>query len=180
MFLKENNRLDKNDPQSVVFNQILDNIRDGKITEEDAKIIRETCSRYDMGEEKFKKAGFEEDGIMHLFSTNEQADKLNDLELLKLQQGSKARKIARISAENSAGARSFPEKFARRLANELFLCVDAKVMLFHNLKQDSNLVNGSVGYVKDIVYEEGQGPPSLPLYVIVDFGEFYTGPKNIS
>ena len=55
--------------------------------------------------------------------------------------------------------------------------MDAKVMLFHNLKQDSNLVNGSVGYVKDIVYEEGQGPPSLPSYVIVDFGEFYTGPK---
>ena len=50
-------------------------------------------------------------------------------------------------------------------------------MLFHNLKQDSNLVNGSVGYVKDIVYEEGQGPPSLPSYVIVDFGDFYTGPN---
>ena len=105
LFLKENNRLDRNDPQSVVFNQILDNIRNGKITEEDAKIIRKTCSRYGMGHEKFKKAGFEEDGLMHLFSTNEQADKLNDLELLKLQQGTKARKIARISAENSAGAK---------------------------------------------------------------------------
>ena len=50
-------------------------------------------------------------------------------------------------------------------------------MLFHNLKHDSNLVNGSVGYVKDIVYEECQGPPSLSSYVIVDFGEFYTGPN---
>ena len=85
--------------------------------------------------------------------------------------------MAEISAENSAGARSFPPAFARRLANELFLCVDAMVMLFYNLKQDSNLVNGSVGYVKDIVYEEGQGPPSLPSYVIVNFGEFYTGPN---
>ena len=130
-----------------------------------------------MGEEEFKKAGFEEGCLMHYFSTNEQADKRNDLELLKLQQGSKNRKIARISVMNSSGARSFPNKFARRLVNESFLCVDAKVMLFHNLKQDSNLVNGSVGYVKDIVYEKGQGPPSLPSYVIVDFGEFYDGPN---
>ena len=75
------------------------------------------------------------------------------------------------------GERKFSPQFARRLANELFLCVDAKVILFHNLKQDSNLVNGSVRYVKNIVYEEGQGPPRLPSYVIVDFGEFYTGTK---
>ena len=72
--------------------------------------------------------------VMHLFSTNDQADKLNDLELLKLQQGTKNRKIARISAENSVGARKFSPQFARRLANELFLCVDAKVMLFHKFK----------------------------------------------
>ena len=32
--MKENNRLDKNDPQSVIFNRILNNIRDGKISEE--------------------------------------------------------------------------------------------------------------------------------------------------
>ena len=48
-------------------------------------------------------------------------------------------------------------------------------MLLHNLKQESNLVNGSVGYVKEIVYEDGQGPPRLLLYVLVDFGDFYTG-----
>ena len=53
-------------------------------------------------------------------------------------------------------------------------------MLFHNLKQDSNMVNCSVGYVKYIGYEEGQDPPSLPSYVIVNFGEFYTGPNFFS
>ena len=108
---------------------------------------------YSMGFDEFKKRGFEDDGITHLFSTNEQADKLNDSQLLKLQQGVTKRKIVRICADNSTGARSFENAYARRLANELFLCVDAKVMLFHNLKQDSNLVNGSIGYVKEIVYE---------------------------
>ena len=70
---------------------------------------------------------------------------------------------------NSTGARSFDNLYARKLANELFLCVDAKVMLFHNLKQESDLVKFSVGYLKEIVYEEGQGPPSFPLYVLVIF-----------
>ena len=79
LFLKENNRLDENDPKSVLFDRILNNIRDGKITEEDAKKIRKTCSRFGMGEEEIQKAGFEEDGVMYLFSTNEQADKSNDL-----------------------------------------------------------------------------------------------------
>ena len=44
-----------------------------------------------MDEEEFEKAGFKEDGVMYLFSTNEQVDKMNDLELLKLQQGTKNR-----------------------------------------------------------------------------------------
>ena len=112
--------MDEKDPDSVVFNWILNNIRDGKISEEDGKKIRKTCSRFGMGEEELQKVVFEQDGVMHLFSTNEQADKLNDLELLKLQQGMKKRKIARISAENSAGARSFPPAFVRRLANGFF------------------------------------------------------------
>ena len=59
---------------------------------------------------------------------------MNDLEILKLQLGTKKRKIARITAENSTGARSFNSTYARKLVNELFLCVDAKVMLFQNLK----------------------------------------------
>ena len=175
LFLKENNRLDENDPQSVQFNRILNKIRDGKITDEDCEIIRNTCSRCRMGATSFRDKGFENDGITHLYSTNEEANKFNDSELLKLQKGINQRKIARITAENSDGARSFDSTYARKLANELFLCVDAKVMLLHNLKQESNLVNGSMGYVKEIVYEDGQGPPSLPLYVLVDFGEFYTG-----
>ena len=175
LFLKENNRLDENDLDSVNFDRILGNIRNGKISENDCEEIRNKCSRFRMGLDEFKTRGFEDDGITHLFSTNDEAAKLNDSQLLKLQQGVTKRKIVRITAENSTGARSYGYEHARRLANELFLCVDAKVMLFHNLKQDSNLVNGSVGYVKEIVYEEGKLPPSLPSYVIVDFGEFYTG-----
>ena len=117
LFLKENNRLDENDPDSVKFDRILSNIRNGEITENDCEEIRNKCSRYSMGFDEFKKRGFEDDGITHLFSTNEQADKLNDSQLLKLQQGVTKRKIVRICAENSTGARSFANAYARRLSN---------------------------------------------------------------
>ena len=55
LFLKEKNRLDENDPHSVEFVRILNNIRDGKISEEDGTIIRKTCSRFGMGEKEFQK-----------------------------------------------------------------------------------------------------------------------------
>ena len=51
--LKRNNRLDKNDPQSVEFNRILNKIRDGQITDEDCEVIRNTYSKHRMGFTKF-------------------------------------------------------------------------------------------------------------------------------
>ena len=48
----------------------------------------------------------------------------------------------------------------------------AKVMLLKNYIVELGLMNGSVGTVVDIVYEEAEGPrnqENLPAYVIVDF-----------
>ena len=56
------------------------------------------------------------------------------------------------------------------------MCVGSKVSLTKNLKQEANLVNGSTGIVKDIIYAQNDTPVnSLPMYVIVDFGDMYTG-----
>ncbi|GES74199.1 ATP-dependent DNA helicase Pif1-like [Rhizophagus clarus] len=46
-------------------------------------------------------------------------------------------------------------------------------------KADSGLVNGSVGTVDDILFQENQGLPSLLIAVLVDFDN-YTGPAIIS
>ena len=62
--------MDKNDTDSREFDRILNNIRDGEITEDDCETIRDNCSRNLMGITKFKEEGFEEDGVTHLFSTN--------------------------------------------------------------------------------------------------------------
>ena len=88
----------------------------------------------------------------------------------------KSSKIAKITAVNSVGAQTISKKQANGLPNQICACVDPKVLLIKNLKQAANLVNGSTGIVKEIVYAEHKYPENnLPMYVIVDFGNMYTG-----
>ena len=49
----------------------------------------------------------------------------------------------------------------------------SKVLLTKNLEQAEKLVNGSVGFVKEMIYVKRETPASnLPMYVILEF--FYT------
>ena len=48
-------------------------------------------------------------------------------------------------------------------------------MLTSNLQIETGLVNGSMGTVQDIIFEEDQGPPSLPIAVLISFDN-YKGP----
>ena len=50
-------------------------------------------------------------------------------------------------------------------------------MLTRNLWTEKGLCNGSMGTVVDIVYKEGDHPPALPIAVIVQFDDTYTGPS---
>ena len=62
------------------------------------------------------------------------------------------------------------------LSSQLTLSKDARVMLTRNLWIQHGLCNGSMGYVRYIIYAEGASPPSLPLAVVVHFDN-YTGPS---
>lgn len=46
-----------------------------------------------------------------------------------------------------------------------------------NLWADTGLVNGSVGVVQEIVFEENQGPPFFPIAILVEF-DTYSGPAS--
>ena len=54
------------------------------------------------------------------------------------------------------------------------LCIGAIVMLLKNFVVEENLMNGSMGTIIDIVYDDARGIKligALPLYVVVDFPE---------
>ena len=53
----------------------------------------------------------------------------------------------------------------------------ARGMLTRNLWTTRGLCNGSMGVIKDLVFQEGDHPSVLPIAVIVQFDESYTGPS---
>ena len=74
------------------------------------------------------------------------------------------------------GAHRFTKRQTNNRPNQLFLCVGSKVLLTKNLKQAAVLVKRSTEIVKDIIYAENDTPTNnLPMYIIVDFDNTYTG-----
>ena len=61
------------------------------------------------------------------------------------------------------------------LVDKLYLAVGCRVMLRDNLWVRGGLVNGTLGTVHAIVYDTNTAPPSLPLYILVQFDN-YQGP----
>jgi ATP-dependent DNA helicase PIF1 len=89
--------------------------------------------------------------------------------------------VARICAVHTGGngTSKADSDTAKGLEAELLLCKGAQVMLRANLSVETRLVNGSVGTVDDILFQENQGPPSLPIAVLIDFDN-YNDPAIIS
>ncbi len=63
---------------------------------------------------------------------------------------------------------------AKGLEARLLLARGARIMLRANLWTEVGLVNGSMGIIQEILYEEGQRPPSLPNVILIEFND-YTG-----
>ena len=60
---------------------------------------------------------------------------------------------------------------------KLFLAVGSRVMLTRNLWTEKGLCNRSMGNISDIVYNQGDQPPALPIAVIVKSDSTYTRPR---
>ena len=54
----------------------------------------------------------------------------------------------------------------------LFLAVGSRVMLTLNLCQSQGLTNGAFGWVRAIIYKEGEAPGNLPMFVVVEFDDY--------
>ena len=164
-------RLDPNDDEAVWFRQFLGRLRGGELQVEDWKKFVKNCSRDSMTSKEWKERGFEDNDVVHLYCTNKEVDAFNAKKLMEL-----GNPIAMIKAKHTGRAREHGPDRYRMLESEMFLAVGAKVYLTQNIAAKFGLANGSVGIVKDIVYEEGTSAPNLPKYVWVDFGTNYKGP----
>ena len=170
--LKENCRVSAEDDQAEYFLEFLDRLHDGEHTDEDyAQALK--SSHGSISDEEWNER-FNEDvhDVTHLFCTNEEVNKYNLRRLKKL-----GNKIALIEAKHEGPkAKSMPSDTMRGLQPRMLLSEDAKVYLTTNICPWAGLVNGSTGTVVAMVYKEGTAPPSLPEYVVVDFGKSYKGP----
>jgi hypothetical protein len=81
------------------------------------------------------------------------------------------------STHTGRGAEGANDDEADGLDPELCICLGARVMLTDNLWVENGLVNGSMGTVRDIVWNEGQDPTKdMPVAIMVEVDD-YNGPK---
>ena len=82
--------------------------------------------------------------------------------------------VAKIKAihTGSSEAKKADSDTANGLEAELLLARGTRVMLTVNLQTEAGLVNGSMGTVQDILFEEDQGPPYLPIAVLISFDNY--------
>ena len=148
------------------FRDVLINLRNGKSTEKDWKLLL-TRTPYDI------KENLDLTSFVKLSFSNEKVATANYKALRNLRQP-----IAVINARhNSKVAQKLSVDEMSGLEPKIFLSIGARVMLTRNIWPDKGLCNGSMGYVKDILYKEGEGPPSLPIAVIIKFDSAYIGPS---
>eukprot|EP00957_Ditylum_brightwellii_P121345 9253879-Ditylum_brightwellii.AAC.1 len=75
--LVENNRLDKSDPDAVLFYDFLQRLRDGRSTEEDWQILRHKGNKFSKEFQRWDADGFNSPECVNLFCTNADVKKHN-------------------------------------------------------------------------------------------------------
>ena len=166
----------RNDQQE--FSEWLDSTRLSELDEDTCKKMVAQLSlynyKYDDVRELTKDALF--------ISANREPVAEYNLRRLK-EVSSKVNPVAVIRPVTSRGrSKGVDSHFERNTPGVALLCKDALVSLVgYNLHPRWGLHNGALGYVKEIVFREGESPNNgnLPSYVVVNFPS-YNGPAWVS
>lgn len=165
--LKKVERQGGDDPTQVAFRELLGRLRDGKVTVEDWRLLSSRAEQKLPAEEAQQFQWSQK-----LVSTHAAEAKVNEERLRAL-----GKPVARLQAVHvGPGAQTQKGDDAGGLEPVVRLCEGARVMLRQNLWTEAGLTNGSLGTVYGVLYSpDSQGPPDLPLAVLVQF-DGYVGP----
>ncbi|XP_059064929.1 uncharacterized protein LOC131856976 [Cryptomeria japonica] len=161
-------------PAQIAFRALLSNLRNAEPTIADWQLL---MSRSNSTLSSTEQSIFL--SSTHLFATNEMVSLHNKRMLLSM-----AKPIALSIAEQLRGF-TCSNLDEEQLECKNLLCIGQEVMLSANLWVETGLVNGALGQVKEIVYNGGEIPPELPLFVVVQFKNYigpfwdHDNPKNI-
>lgn len=109
------------------------------------------------------------DKAVYLCSKNINVNRANELHLEQL-----GNPIAKIVSENILNCKlKNNEEETGGLHHVIYISVGCRVMLTRNLWTKAGLVNGALGTVMAIIYDEDIHPPDLPLYILVKFDKYY-------
>jgi ATP-dependent DNA helicase PIF1 len=112
------------------------------------------------------------DSALRIYPTNKQVEDYNTQHLEQLDSPC----IQVLASHTGTGAKDVPSKDAGNLEVTLPLAVGARVMLTENLWTGAGLVNGSLGTVRDLAWEEGSDPRTVPPFVVLVQFDRYSGP----
>ena len=171
MELLENNRLDHDDPDSERFQSFLLDLRNGENTTEQWEYVCKECSKGSMDQSRWTNE-FESMDATFLFCTNKEVAARNVLCLQNVDSP-----IVLVEASHSGLGHRGSDANAGGLMKKIYLCKGAKVLFTKNVWQAVGLCNGASGIVIDMVYDPSKPPPALPICLVVDFGDDYSGPS---
>ena len=107
------------------------------------------------------------DKTVHLFSKNDNVRNHNMRMLYSLRHP-----VACSLAIKSRNGNSNEDLSSEELDIELLITNNARVMLTTNLWIEAGLVNGLLGYIKNIVYKPGTSSLEPPAYVTIEFDNY--------
>jgi ATP-dependent DNA helicase PIF1 len=146
------------------FRSLLLRLRDGESTLDDWKTL---TTRFEEKLSRIERERFSD--AMFLLTKWCDVNKINIEQLRSLNVP-----VAKILAVHTGGneAKRAESNAAHGLESQLLLARGSRVMLTTNLWTEAGLVNGATGIVQDLLFEEDQGPPFLPITVLISFENY--------
>ena len=158
------------DPTQVQFKELLGRLRNGKSLFSDWGILRNRIKGLADNEAEFEDS-------LYLMYSKAQVHEYNMTKVNQLANSNPLNRACRIDAlHEGTGAQSMKSDDFLGLYPYLVLSRNARVMLISNQWIKKGLTNGAMGTIRHFIFAVGSSPPALPISIIVEMDEGYTGP----